>query len=102
MAPEAAVLPVLVRGVVRKKTANHPLTYLKRGHPERQKLLAALQLLAHVMFKQKDVHVRVQIGNPIYPQRLDRITTEVIHSAVLAEMRQLIENPPVGEGERLL
>ena len=102
MAPEAAVLPVLVRGVVRKKTANHPLTYLKRAHPERQKLLAALQLLAHVMFKQKDVHVRVQIGNPIYPQRLDRITTEVIHGAVLAEMRHLIENPPIGEGERLL
>ncbi|HEY9526857.1 MAG TPA: hypothetical protein VIR02_07245 [Anaerolineales bacterium] len=102
MAPDAAILPVLVRGVVRKKSANHPLTYLKRAHPERQKLMAALQLLAHVMLKQKDVHVRVQIGNPIYPRHLGRINTEVVHRDVLAEMRQLINNPPVGEGERLL
>jgi 1-acyl-sn-glycerol-3-phosphate acyltransferase len=102
MAPEAAVLPVLVRGVVRKKTANHPLTYLKRAHPERQKLMAALQLLAHVMLKQKDVHVRVQIGNPIYPQHLGKVNTKEVHNAVLAEMRQLIENPPTEEGERLL
>jgi hypothetical protein len=64
--------------------------------------MAALQLLAHVMLKQKDVHVRVQIGNPIYPRQLGRINTEVVHRDVLAEMRQLINNPPVGEGERLL
>ena len=102
MAPEAAILPVLVRGVVRRKTANHPLTYLKRADSERQKLMAALQLLAHVMFKQKDVHVRVQIGNPIYPGHLGRTNTTVVHNAVLTEMRQLIANPPSGHGERLL
>ncbi len=102
LAPEAAMLPVLVRGVVRKKSANHPLTYLKRAHPERQKLMAALQILAHVMLKQKDVHVRVQIGNPIYPRHPGRSNTEEVHNAVLAEMRRLIDHPPVGEGERLL
>jgi hypothetical protein len=102
MAPEAAVLPVLVRGVVRKKTANHPLTYLKRTRPEREKLVAALQLLAHVMFRKKGVHVRVQIGTPVYPRHLGTTATKVIHQAVLAEMRQLIEHPLVGEGERLL
>ena len=102
MAPEAAVLPVLVRGVVRKKTANHPLTYLKRARPEREKLTAALQLLAHVMFRQKDVHVRVQIGSPVYARELGTTDTKVIHQAVLAEMKRLIESPPAGEGERLL
>ena len=102
MAPEAAILPVLVRGVVRKKSASHPLTFLKRARPEREKLMAALQLLAHVMLKQKDVHVRVQIGNPVYSQHLGRTNTKLVHNAVLAEMRQLIENPPTGEGERLL
>lgn len=102
MAPETPVLPVVVRGVVRKKTVHHPLMYLKRAHAEREKLAAALQLLAHVMFKQKDVHVRVQIGNPIYTKELGTSETKVIHEAVLAEMKQLIENPPVGEGERLL
>ena len=102
MAPEAAVLPILVRGVVRKKTANHPLTHLKRARAEREKLTAALQLLAHVVLKKKDVHVRVQIGNPIYAQDLGTTETKVIHQAVLAQMRQLIEHPPAGEGERLL
>ena len=102
MAPETAVLPVLVRGVVRKKTAYHPLTYLKRAREEREKLAAALQLLAHVILKKKDVYVRVQIGNPVYAKDLGTTETKVIHQAVLAEMKQLIENPPVGEGERLL
>jgi hypothetical protein len=102
MAPEAAVLPVLVRGVVRKKTVKHPLTYLKRAHAEREKLTAALQLLAHVMFKRKDVHVRVQIGNPVYAKDLGTTETRVIHEAVLAEMKQLIEHSLIGEGEKLL
>ncbi len=102
MAPETPILPVVVRGVVRKKTVHHPLMYLKRAHAEREKLAAALQLLAHVMFKQKDVHVRVQIGKPIYAKELGTTETKVIHEAVLAEMKQLIENPPLGEGERLL
>lgn len=102
MAPETAVLPVLVRGVIRRKTAHHPLTYIRRARPEREKLAAALQLLAHVMFKKKDVHIRVQIGNPIYTRDLGTTETKVIHQAVLAEMRQMFEHPPRGEGERLL
>jgi hypothetical protein len=102
MAPEAAVLPVLVRGVVHKKTAYHPITYLKRAPQEREKLAAALQLLAHVALKQKDVRVRVQIGNPIYARELGTTETRAIHQAVLAEMKQLIEAPLTGEGERLL
>ena len=102
MAPGTAVLPVLVRGVVRQKTAHHPLTYLKRAREERQRLASALQLLAHVVLKKKDVHVRVQIGNPIYARDLGTTETKVIHQAVLAEMKVLIENKPSGEGDRLL
>ena len=102
LAPNMAVLPVLVRGVVWKKAANHPLTYLKRARAEREKLAAALQLLAHVMLRKREVHVRVQIGNPIYASDLGTTDTKVIHQAVLAEMKELIEHPPVGEGERLL
>jgi hypothetical protein len=102
MAPETAVLPVVVRGVVRKNIAFHPLTYLKRAREEREKFAAALQLLAHVLFRMRDVHVRVQIGNPIYAKNLGTTEAKVIHQAVLAEMKQLIENPPLGEAERLL
>ncbi len=102
MAPETPILPVVVRGVIRVKTARHPLTYLKRAREEREKLAAALQMLTHIMFKQKDVHVRVQIGNPIYAKDLGTTETKVIHRAALAEMRCLIENPPEGKGERYL
>lgn len=104
MAPETAVLPILVRGVIRKKTARSPLTYLKRARAERERFAAALQLLAHVMFKKKDVHVQVQIGNPIYTRDLGTTETKIVHRVVLEEMKQLIENPPCPDdaGERLL
>ena len=102
MAPQTAVLPVLVRGVISKKTAFHPLTYLRRAREEREKLAAALQLLSHVMLKRRDVHVRIQIGNPIYTKDLGTTQTKAIHQAVLTEMRQLIEAPLTEEGERLL
>jgi len=99
MAPETAVLPVLVRGVVWKKAAYHPITYLKRTRADREKLAGALQLLAHAIWNVKPVTVRVQIGKPIYAKDLGTIETQVIHRAVLGEMKQLIENPPRGQGE---
>jgi hypothetical protein len=99
IAPETAILPILVRGVVWKKTAFHPLTYLKRTPGEREKLAGALQLLAYTMWKVKPVSVRVQIGKPIYAKALGTVETRVIHQAVLAEMKQLIANPPEGPGE---
>ena len=99
LAPETAVLPILVRGVVWKKAAFHPLLQLKRTHAEREKLAAALQLLAYTVWKVKPVTVRVQIGKPIYTKELGTTETQAIHQAVLAEMKQLIENPPEGLGE---
>lgn len=98
LAPETAILPVLVRGVLREKSTRHPLLKLKKSREEREKLAAALQLLAHVVFKQADVRIRVQIGKPIYVKNLGSTETQVIHQAVLAEMRRLIENPPQAEG----
>ena len=99
MAPETPVVPVLVRGVVRKQSARHWLLKTRKTKEEREKLTAALQLLAHVVFKQKDVHVRVQIGCPIYAKDLGSTDTPVIHQAVLAEMKRLIQNSPEGEGK---
>jgi len=99
MAPQTAVLPIVVRGVVWKKAAYHPLTYLKRTRAEREKLAGALQLLAHAILKIKPVTVRVQIGRPIYAKDLGTTEIQVIHQVVLAEMKQMITNPPEGQGE---
>jgi hypothetical protein len=98
MAPETAVLPILVRSVVWEKAARHFLLGIKKTKEEREKLAAAFQLLAHIAFKKHNVHVRVQIGKPIYAKDLGTTETTVIHQAVIAEMKYLIENPPQGVG----
>jgi hypothetical protein len=101
MAPETVILPVLVRNVIWDKTAHHPLLKIKKTRDEREKLAAALQLLAMVMWNAKPVTVTVQIGNAVDPKKLGT-NTQVIHQAVLAEMKSLIENPPQGEGVSVL
>jgi hypothetical protein len=102
IAPETAILPVLVRGVVWKKTARHPLTYLRKTREDREKLAAALQLLAHVVLNKKPLDVTVQIGHPITVAELGSRATKDLHQAVLREMKCLIENPPEGEGVNIL
>jgi hypothetical protein len=98
MVPETAILPVLVRGVIWEKTARHAITRLKKTRDEREKLAAALQLLAHMTLNAKPVDVTVQIGRPITVADLGSKDTQIIHQAVLAEMKCLIENPPEGIG----
>lgn len=102
MAPETVILPVLVRNVIWGKTAKHPLLKIKKTREEREKLAAALQLLAMVVWGAKPVTVTVQIGNVVDPKKLGTTDTQVIHRAVLDEMKCLIENPPLGEGVSVL
>ncbi|MCA2002611.1 MAG: glycerol acyltransferase [Chloroflexi bacterium] len=101
MAPETVILPALVRNVIWEKTAKLPLLKIKKTRAEREKLAAALQLLAMVMWDAKPVTVTVQIGNAVDPKKLGA-NTQVIHQAALDEMKSLIENPPQGEGVSVL
>jgi len=98
MAPETPILPVLVRGVVWRKALRHPLTRIRRTRVEREQLAAAFQVFLHMRGKINDVQVRVQIGKPVHAKELGTTETKVIHRAVLAEMKQLIENPPEDDG----
>ena len=91
LAPETAILPVLVRGVIWDKTAHHPIVKLKKIKEEREKLAAALQLLAMVVFNARPVTVTVQIGRPITVKELETNDTQVIHQAVLKEMENLLQ-----------
>jgi hypothetical protein len=102
MAPETLILPVLVRNVIWDKTAKLPLLKLKKTREEREKLAASLQLLAMIVWKVKPVTVTVQIGKPIDSKKLGTTNTQVIHQAVLTEMKYLIENPPQGDGVSVL
>ncbi len=102
MSPETPVLPVLVRGVVWRKALNHPLTRLRKTRMEREALAAAYQVFLHMRGNMVEVNVRVQIGNPIYAKDIGSVQTHIVHQAVLAEMKQLIENPPKDDGESVL
>jgi hypothetical protein len=102
MAPETAILPVLVRGALWDKTANHPLSYVKKTRKERETLAAAFQFLIQILWDRKPLDVTVQVGNPITVAELGSKDTVDIHQAVLVEMKCLIENPPTGEGISVL
>ena len=102
MAPQTAILPILVRGVIWEKAAKHFLLGIKKSREEKEKLAAALQLLAHVVFKKKDVRVRIQIGHPIHAHDLGTTESAVIHRALIAEMKRMIENPPTENGDSAL
>lgn len=89
MAPDTAVVPVFVRGVLWRTMARHPLLLVKRRREERERLAATCQLLAHVVCNLKPVTVRVQIGRPITAQALGTTDPRAIHDAVLSEMQRL-------------
>jgi len=99
LAPNSAILPVLVRGVHSTKYANHWILKFKKNRVERERLAAALFLLGIMLFNDKPSNVTVQIGHPIYIKDVGANNTSAIHNVVLAEMKSLIENPPNdGEG----
>lgn len=102
LAPNAAILPVLVRSVIAKKYAEHWLLKTKKTREEKEKLATALQLLGMVIFGEKPVTITIQIGRPIYVKDLGTNETAAIHKAVLAEMKSLIENPPDDEEARVI
>jgi 1-acyl-sn-glycerol-3-phosphate acyltransferase len=102
LAPQTPIIPIVVRSVVWKRLARSSITRIKRTRDERELLVVALQLLAMVMFNIKPVTVTVQIGKPITVKDLGTTETQVIHQAVLAEMKRLIENPPEGEWQSAL
>jgi hypothetical protein len=89
-APQTQVVPALVRGVLWDKAVKHPLTSLKRERFERERLGAALQLLAHLQFDLNPVNVSLQFGPPLSVETLGSSESRILHEAVLSSMRQLL------------
>ncbi len=96
-APETRIIPTLVRGVLWDSAVKHPLVYLKRNRFEREKLGAAFQLLAHILFNARPVDVSVQFGAPITAAGVGSSDSAALHAAVIEEMRVLLRTPrPAG------
>ncbi|MBK9926185.1 MAG: 1-acyl-sn-glycerol-3-phosphate acyltransferase [Anaerolineales bacterium] len=97
-ARETKIVPVLVSGVVWEKTAHHWLTHIKRTRFEREKLAAALQLLAMVTRNARPTTVHVQFAKPITLDEVGSTDAEAIHQVVLERMKRLIETTPKDDG----
>ena len=91
LVPETQVVPALVRGVLWEKAVKHPITILRRGLAERERLGAALQLIFQLQFDARPVDVRVEFGYVIRPQGLGASHPDALHGAVLECMRQLLQ-----------
>ena len=89
-APETAVVPVLVSGVIWEKTAHHWLTRLKRTRPEREKLAAALQLLVMILRELKPTTIHVRFAKAILRAEIEPSGPANIHQVVISRMRELI------------
>ena len=101
-APQTKIVPVLVSGVIWERTAHHWLTHFKRTRFEREKLAAALQLLAMITRDARPTTVHVRFAKPITVDEVGSTETEAIHQVIIARMRELIQNPTEGEGVSVL
>lgn len=97
-ARDVKIVPVLVSGVIWKKTAHHWLTRFKRTREEREKLAAALQLLAMITRDAKPTTVHVQFAKPITVDEVGSTDSQAIHQVVTERMRGLIEQKLEDDG----
>jgi hypothetical protein len=100
--PELSIVPALVRSVLWDRAVRHPLTRLKAGRPDRERLGASFQLLAQLLFDLKPVTVRVEFARPIDLREIGSAATAAIQQAVLERMRSLLASPAEGPGTEVL
>lgn len=101
-APDLKIVPVLVSGVVWERTARHWLTRLKQTREERERLAAALQLLAMITRDARPTTVHVRFGEPIMAGEAGLTDLDCIHRKLMERMRCLIEDQKDGEGTSIL
>lgn len=101
-APETKIVPVLVSGVIWEKAARHWLTRLKHTREDRERLAAALQLLAMIVGEARPTTVHVHIGKPITAQEAGSADMEDIHRKLMDRMHCLIEQRSTADGESVL
>lgn len=97
-APETKIVPVLISGVIWERAARHWLPRFKRTREEREKLAAALQLLAMVTRDARPTTVHVRFAKPITVEEVGSTDAQAIHQAIIGRMRGLIQTAPVDEG----
>jgi hypothetical protein len=90
-APDLQIVPVLVSGVIWERTARHWLTRFKQTREDREKLAAALQLLAMVVGDARPTKVNVWFARPITREEVDPLDQECMHEKLMERMGCLLE-----------
>jgi 1-acyl-sn-glycerol-3-phosphate acyltransferase len=101
-ARDTKIVPVFVSGVIWDKAARHWLTRFKRTRVEREKLAAALQLLAIIVRDARPTTVHVQFAKPITLEEVGSSDSDVIHAKVIERMRALLGEKIENEGNSAL
>lgn len=97
-ARDAVIVPTLVSGVIWDASARHFLTHLKRDRFEREKLAAALQLLAMVVQDARPTTPHVRFAKPVTLEEVGSTEAAAIHAVVLQRMRGLIDQKQTDDG----
>ena len=101
-APATKIVPVLVSGVIWERTAHHWLTRIRHTREEREKLAAALQLLAIIVRDARPTTVHVQFAKPITVDEVGSVDADCIHEKLMERMQCLIESRKRDEGVSVL
>ncbi len=99
LAPQTQIIPTLVSGVLWDRAVRHPLTRLKAGREERERLGAALQLLAHIQLEKRPLRVHVQFAPPLTPDEIGAPQAETLHAGILQRMRTLLDEFDASQSE---
>lgn len=100
-AQDLQIVPVLVSGVIWERTAHHWLTRFKHTRDDRERLSAALQLLAMVARDARPTTVQVEFAKPITCDEVGSIDPDCIHEKLMERMSYLIENRKKESGARI-
>lgn len=92
-APETQIVPIVVRGVLWERAVKFPLTRIKETRDERERLGAALQLLAHIMFNARPLRIQVQFARPIPLAEIGSKEMDAVHGKIIGRMRALLQAP---------
>lgn len=90
--PDLQIVPVLVSGVLWKKAVNFPLVKLKKSRLDREKMGAAFQLLAHILFNSRPLDIKIQFAPPITLAELGSHDPARIHAMVIERMQSMMAN----------
>lgn len=84
-APQAAVIPAIVSGVISPSALSSPLLRIRRRTEDRRWLAASLQMLIPAL---RDVHTEVRFGSPVHIDASRQAASAT--DEVLSEARRLI------------